>query len=233
MLRQFLSVIISLTVSWIAFTGAHGAQLDDASTQKLKRFVHQNFIHGVPFKEASLYNSNRDVEILVSLLNDRKEQFYWPNIVSVLGMGRNPRATGALIAFIERGEGAVSREEYNAKVSAIIALGYLAGRDPKALDYLSKSLNPNVWSERLKWLPPYKYGISAHNLQLTKHAIQGLGLSGDAGAAKSLMRLRQSKSLGTVEVDSRLREIVDEALKANNSIRTHGLEAYTAAQQRQ
>lgn len=231
-LRCFLSLIMALTICGVCRAGACGAQQDAPSAQKLRRFIHQKFIHGVPFEEASLYNTDGDVEILASLLGNREEEFYWPNIVSVLGMGRNPRATSALITFIEKGEGELSVQAYTAKAAAVIALGYLASRDAKALAYLSRSLEPEVWSSRLKWLPPYKYEVTERNLQFTRHAVQGLGLSGDLKAAKLLARLRQTKSLGTFEMDRSFRELVDEALKANKAIHTYGLEAYIAAQRR-
>lgn len=231
-LRCFLSLIMALTIFGLCRMGARGAQQDDPSAQKLRRFIHQKFIHGVPFGEASLYNTDDDVELLASLLSSREEEFYWPNIVSVLGMGRNPHATSALITFIEKGEGKLSVQEYRAKAAAVIALGYLASRDANALAYLSESLEPEAWSSRLKWLPPYKYGVAERDLQFIRHAVQGLGLSGDLKAEKLLTRLRRTNSLGTFEMDRSFRELVDGALKANKAIRTYGLEAYSAAQRR-
>ena len=192
----------------------------------LRRFVRQSFVHGVPFKEASRYGSDRDVEALISLLRDRAEEFYWPNIVTVLGMGRNPRATAALIAFIETDSGKLSRQEYAAKSSAVISLGYLAGRDAKALDYLLESVDPLVWSKRLSWILPYGDNADSRNLQLTVNAIQGLGLSGNQHAAKQLLNLQQSPSLKIYQTDESLKEILSEALKTNEAIQKYGIESY-------
>lgn len=199
----------------------------------VQRFVRQSFAHGVPFKEASRYGGDEDVDVLIGLLDDRKEEFHWPNVVTVLGMGRNPRATGALISFIERDSGKVSRQEHAAKTSAVIALGYLGGRDAKALDYLLESVDPQVWSKRLGWLPPYKAGVDERNVQLTTNAIQGLGLSGHQRAAETLLRLQQPGSLRIYQRDESLREVVSEALKTNDAVGKYGLEAYYSARQRQ
>ncbi|MDT7809757.1 MAG: hypothetical protein QOJ70_3570 [Acidobacteriota bacterium] len=215
-----------------SLAGAGYKSQSRTSEMSLRRFVRQSFFHGVLFEEASRYRSDRDVATLVSLLNDRAESFYWRNVVAILGMGRNPRATAALIAFIERGSGKLSREEYTAKSAAVISLGYLAGRDTRALDYLLKSVNPAAWSRRLGWLSPYADQSDTRNLQLTKSAIQALGLSGHPQAMRGLLELQQSESLKIYQTDESLRELVDEALKSNEAVRKRGDAAYTRKEPR-
>ena len=225
-----MTYLLRLSLSFMLLSGGLAGAGDKSQSRtpgvSLRRFVKQSFFHGVPFEEASHYRSDRDVATLVSLLNDRAEKFYWSNVVAVLGMGRNPRATTALIAFIERDSGKLSREEYMAKSAAVISLGYLAGRDARALDYLLKSVNPAVWSQRLGWQSPYADQSDTRNLQLTKSAIQALGLSGHPQAKSKLLELQHSESLKIYQTDGSLRELVDEALKKNQAVQKRGVEAY-------
>lgn len=227
-MTYLLQLSLSLTILSGSLAGMGGGGQDTLPRMSLRRFISQSFIHGVPFEEASRYRSDHDVAALVALLNHRAERFYWRNVVAVLGMGRNLRATTPLIAFIERGSGRISSEEYLAKSAAVISLGYLAGRDARALDYLLKSVEPAAWSRRLDWVSPYGDQPDTRDLQLTKSAIQALGLSGHPRAMRELLRLQRTESLKIYETDESLRELVDEALKNNQAVQKRGVEAYTS-----
>jgi hypothetical protein len=118
-----------------------------SSLMDIRDFVRQVFIHGVPYEEATKYDSSV-VPTLLDMLNDPAEEAYWPNIVVVLGMIGDERAVDPLISFIEADDqGDLSREHYAAKTSALMALGYLIDKsgNQKALDYLIDSLAPDTW----------------------------------------------------------------------------------------
>lgn len=200
----------------------------DQHAAQLKALAEQTYIEGVPVKQAHEFSSNQDVNMLVCLLRSKDESAHSSSIAVLLGLGKNTSATAPLIDFIEHGEAEqqLSWPQFAAKTSALVALGYLASTDRNALQYLENHSNPVSWKDaRLTWSGPGRLTIADRNEELSKSAVQGLGVSGNAEAASWLAKL-QSSPQGT---ESEWKDLISEALTANKFIRQYGLEAYSSS----
>jgi len=205
-------------------------QGNQASSMDIRDFVHQVFIHGVPYEEASKYDASA-VPTLLQMLNNPAEEAYWPNIVVVLGMIGDERAVDPIISFIEADvPGGLSREHYAAKTSALMALGYLVNKtgNRKALDYLKASASPETWAGRnIAGVAPFQASSTERNRDFSKFAIFGLALSGRPEAAQALRSLQQPAGAEvTREFQAQVSDLVSEALKENQKIANQGLENY-------
>lgn len=216
----------SLMFCWQSSLVSAGAILQ---SNDVREFVHQIYIHGVPYEEASKFGSDA-VPVLLSMLEDPKEDPYWANIAITLAIIGDDRAVEPLRNFIQEGSGELSMPRFNAKTSAIMALGYLVNKSEnrETLDYLIKSLDPKVWDERgVRWTSPIKMETDDRNVVMTSNAILGLGLSGQPQAAEALQALQQP---GRTDEEKEFREkvapVVEEALKAHAIIAEEGLIAY-------
>ena len=194
----------------------------------VRDFVHQTFIHGVPFDQARQFNTPEAIQTLISMLQDPSEESYWPNIVVTLGMTGNGEALQHLSAFVQRGEGVLSPQAYRAKTSALIAVGYVLGQTRRAevVNYLVRSARPESW-RRLKWASPFMRDIEDRNLQLAQSAIIALGLSGDQSAQNALLNLERQEADKRSTTSGILSEVIQESLKESRKVQTIGLEKYT------
>jgi hypothetical protein len=203
-----------------------------AQDMDIRDFVRQTFIHGVPYEEASRYGSAA-VPILLGMLEDRREQEHWTNIVGVLGMIGDERAVDPLIAFPgARGEDRLTRPQYVAKSSVPLALGYLVNKtgSQRALSYLIESLNPDVWTQRgVTWQSPYHATGVERNLQLTTGAVWGLAVSGRPEAASALRAVQADTSAAGKRLVAQIGVVVGEALVTHAQIARMGLAEYYRA----
>lgn len=196
----------------------------------IKEFVHQIFIHGVPYEEAVKYGPEV-VPTLLAMLADPADEQQWPNIVVVLGMLGDDRAVDPMIAFIGKdAEGALSDAHYRAKTNAVMSMGYLINKtgNAKALAYLKESVDTKAWAERkVGWTSPYHAATSERDLRLTKMAILGLALSGHPAAAETLRSLQQPAATEAgKKFQAQVSDLVSEALNAHKAIAKEGLAGY-------
>ncbi len=212
-------VVLSLSVGLGCAGRARGQGAAD-----VRAFVHQTFIHGVPYAQASRFSST-DATVLLEMLANDQERAFWPNIVVTLCVIGDERAVDPLISFFSRDvPGALSPSEYNAKTGALMSLGYIVNKNGnlKALNYLIDSLNPDTWTARkLTWVSPYQAGEAERNRQLTAMAIAGLALSGHPLARTALLSLQSLTGVAAPDP-----ALVEEALRANAVIASEGLAAY-------
>lgn len=206
------------------------AQKREAGMIDISDFVRQRFIHGVPYEEASKYDSSV-VPTLLSMLNDPAEEEHWANIVIVLGIIGDEHAVDPLIAFIEADyHDDLSSEAYRAKTAALMALGYLINKtgNREAIAYLTTSLNPAAWEARdVVGIAPFQADTTERNDDLSKHAILGLALSGHPRAAQVLRSLQQPARLETQSVfRNEVSDLVTDALKEHAKIARRGLASY-------
>jgi hypothetical protein len=184
----------------------------------------------VPYGQASQFGAN-DVPILLSMLNDKKEEAHWPNIVVTLCMIGDDKAAAPVIAFIDEDvSGKLSPSHYAAKSSAVMALGYLVNKtgNREALDYLKKSLKSDAWTERTTvWLAPHQASAAERDLDLSSMAILGLALSGRPEAAEALRSLQEpAESPAAVRFQAQTSSLVGEALKEHAKVAKDGLGDY-------
>ena len=155
----------------------------------IQDFVRGVHYHGVPYDEARRYPASQ-VPALLKLLADPAESPHWVKVVAVLGMIGDESVAGPLIAFARQGSGMLTPDEYRAKTTVLLALGYLANRTRSrvALDYLLASANAEEWNTRgLRWSSPFHATVAEQNARLSSTALLGLALSG-APAAGELLR---------------------------------------------
>jgi len=132
-------LVASAALLWAGIGASQNHGLED-----IEEFVRQIYVHGIPFEEANRYDASV-APTLLKMLNDPKEQDYWSNIVTTLGIIGDENAVEPMIEFIEKGKaGALTRSQRQAKKSAIMSLGYLINKsgNQKALDYLTTNMTP-------------------------------------------------------------------------------------------
>ncbi|HWM93103.1 MAG TPA: hypothetical protein VN493_20235 [Thermoanaerobaculia bacterium] len=189
-----------------------------AAPVDIRTFVSRLYIHGVPYEEASRFDAETTVPVLLAMLADPEEEQLWPNIVVTLGMIGDERAVEPLIEFLQQEvEGTLSHNHYIAKSSVVMSLGYVINRtgSRRALDFLVESADPETWSHRsLFWASPYHGTDAERDRQLATMSILGLGLSGHPEAAEVLRTLPGPA------------DVIDTALEAHRHIERMGLGAY-------
>jgi hypothetical protein len=223
--------IVALVVT-VVFKPLAGQQGD------IKNFVRQIYFEGVPYEEATSFDSTSSVPILLDMLADSAEEEYWPNIVITLGMLGDERAVAPLIRFLEQDDAGkrLSRPHFVAKTGVLMSLGYLINKSGSqtALTYLTDSVRPGVWRERqLKWVSPHHANEDGRNLQLSTMAILGLALSAHPSAAQTLRSLQKPAANETEKaLQARLKDVITDALRAHETISKEGLASYDRRRRR-
>jgi hypothetical protein len=222
--------LTALDVSMLEFssTGAETPVTEPATD--IRTFVRQLFIHGIPYKEVMRYDDSA-VSTLLYMLADPQEKQFWSNIVFVLGMLGNERAVAPLISFIERNPTEkLDYSEYDAKVNAVFALGYLINKNANrdAMAYLEEGLDPSTWSNRgITWSAPDEATELQRNRELSRAAIIALGLSGNRAGEQALRELaRPAPTAAASAFREEMSRVISEALKANERIAKEGLARY-------
>ncbi|MCP4419299.1 MAG: hypothetical protein GY805_22015 [Chloroflexi bacterium] len=197
----------------------------------IEEYVRQAFIGGVPYEEVSANYDETSVPALLEMLNDPAEEAHWANIVVVLNIIGNEDVVDPIIAFINSEvEGELSRPHYTAKTSALMSLGYLIHRteSEEALNYLIDSLEPVMWEKRgTTGISPFQNSLEESHMELSKHAILGLALSGNSKAAAALRAFQESATEDSPEnFEARMIDIIPEALATNEEIANIGLVDY-------
>jgi hypothetical protein len=224
MMVRLRAIAIAIAVICCGCSLAPASCAQDPSTVHLREFVNQTFIHGVPYSQAQEFRSDRDVEALVCLLNDPEEQPYWRNIATVLGMSGNPHASRPVIRFLEAGDRILAKDIFAAKSAALLALGYLAPKDPEVMSYLEASTDPSVWDRRgVRWSAPYGLSTEERDKNLSKFAILALGISGQPAAAEFLASLKRGEP---VRLSADFSDVIVEALRTNENVQRTGVAAY-------
>jgi hypothetical protein len=245
MTRRFFEVVIAhcLLVGFSASCSVSTAPrgpLPTSSVQgatyptTVEEFVQIRFFHGVPFDAARSYGA-AGVDPLLVLLQNPKFETAWPNAVTTLGMIGDPRATAPLIAFVSSGDTKLSPDQYRAKTSAVMALGYISNlaSDPAALDYLTQGADPVTWQQRtrINWSSPFGGSAQRDARALAEVSILGLALSGKPAAAATLQDIqRRGTDAGASPDARRLGALAGEALREHEKIARLGLQSYYGAQ---
>lgn len=199
-------------------------------TMTIDDFVKQQYIRGVPYEEAIKYGEKHVPELLL-MLSDSANMAYWSNIIVTLGIIGDERAVIPLIDLIKADhEGLLSRGLYNAKTSAIMALGYLINKsgNREALDFLKDCLSPHNWDEtQPDWESPFQSAKVDRNIQLSSVAVLGLTLSGHPEAIEALQALKEPMASETEKkFQSQISNTLDQAIRDCEAISRDGLLQY-------
>ncbi len=218
------------TNSALLATSFYPASATSTDSLPVGAFVKQVFVTGVPYEEASKYGSKQLPELML-MLADSTNIKYWANIVVTLGIIGDDKAVDSIISLIKIDKpGEISRDLYNAKTAAIMALGYLINKsgNREALTFLKGCLNPHAWDESQPiWVSPFQEDHDQRNIQLSSIAILGLTLSGHPDAIAALETLKLPKE---DEVDkkfqSQIRPTLDQSINDCQEIAKDGLLKY-------
>lgn len=203
--------------------------------EQVRQFVRQVYIEGVPYAEASQLSANIALPVLKNILNDPREEEYWANAVITVGMIGSDQGAKLLMDFINRKEAKdkLTRPQTVAKTSAVISLGYIVNKtgNRTALDFLMKGANPQTWSKRnLAWLGEFQTSKSERDKQLASMAVLGLGVSGNADAAKFLETLKAAPTTPQMRTLKQSVPDIDviaaESLETNRAISKDGIRNY-------
>ncbi|HCH31376.1 MAG TPA: hypothetical protein DE045_00355 [Oceanospirillaceae bacterium] len=199
-----------------------------ADTPPITTFVQQLFPHGVPQAQASNYSS-ADTAVLLTLLADSKQQDLHANILETLGYIGDETTVAPIVAYIQGGRGVISAAQFRAKSSGLLALGYILNRNPNssALLYLTDSLDHQTWQARdIAWTTAFFPDLISRDVQLVRQAAVGMTLSGSPQAAAALKRKLSPQVSDNPDLQPASNSMLDEMLKANQTINAHGLDNY-------
>jgi len=170
----------------LAATPPARAQLADGDFAE--QLVRADYVEGLPYAEA------RDltlagIERLVEMLRDPSEAKHHENIVMALGISGALQAYPALIAYQDREvEGEVDASEYRARRALPLAIGHLAGTDPRALRFLLEAARPDEPESAPRWRYLYLREERLARI-LRRAAITGVAMSGQPEAVAALRAL--------------------------------------------
>ena len=154
-------------------------------------FVNQLYIHGLPVADATTQFDTSHVPALLQLVDDPNEAPYVHNIVLMLGLVGDHRATARLTAFIDEAPpGVTPFPRFLALATVPHALGFLAERgDPDALAFLIEHAEPAAWNKVAgNWIiPGQDPGDFRHFM--TKNVIFGLSVAAKPRAEAVLNQL--------------------------------------------
>ena len=207
-----------------------------AQTVSIQEFVRSVHYDGIPYDDARLYPTSLAPGLL-RMLDDPAEAPYWVNIAGVLGMIGDESVVTPLVAFARRGNGVLTPDEYRAKTTVLIALGYVVNHTGSrlALDYLLSSVSPDVWDARgFLWTSPFHATSGERDARLSKTALLGLALSAAPEAGELLRTLTRGASPAvrlTPGQAAAMRQPSQEALLEFDAVSRLGLSQYYSQRQ--
>lgn len=198
--------------------------------------VRTTYYHGIPYQHARSLGPEA-VPTLLELLGRDEEREHWANIVTVLGIVGDGRATEPLIDFLEhRFAGPLDGATYSALVAVPTSLGLLArDSNSRAFAYLRDATSLEFWQvKQLAWSLPSLEG-QERDLLMVRRSITGLGFSGSEAALEHLRAMRASLDvLASTERGAQtrtlLQENVIEAIGIGERILSLGYERFFAAE---
>ncbi len=210
---QFMSLILAVAMS---------APLAAQEREPLESFVTGGFYHGLPRAQAESYGPEAVPELL-EILNDPSQQEHWDQVVDMLSIVGDARATPALQAFFEdRFEGAIAIDAYQALVQVPRAMGEIAQRgDRQAQAWLERGLMPEDWANRsIGWAVP-ALNDADRRVLFSKLNISGLSRVGNQSSLTKLREVRQSID-ARVDIKPVLAPTLREAIVVNELILERG-----------
>ncbi|MEM7588178.1 MAG: hypothetical protein AAF560_32620 [Acidobacteriota bacterium] len=185
--------------------------------------VRGTYYHGLPY-ELGHSLGPKAVPTLLELLAKPEEREHWANIITVLGMIGDDRATESLVEFLERRfEGKVDPATYRALLEVPTSLGLLA-RDPssRAFAYLREGTSLEAWKDRrLSWASA-SLEREKRDLLMVRRSITGLGFSGTEAAREHLRGLQSS--LEDTSLARVVQHDVSEAIEMSERVEELGYE---------
>ena len=206
--------IFTVVMSLLTIPQSSSAQ----EREPVRDFVTAQYYHGIPREQAAAYGPEA-VPALLAVLDDPSARDSWDQVVDMLSIVGDERATPALTDFFEnRFEGTVTLETFQALTQVPRALGAIASRgDPEAEEWLQRGLNPQAWTEgRVRWTIPALQSAEKPAL-LSKLSILGMARVGSRSSLERLQNLQ--KSIETTDAPAlALQPAINEAIATNELI---------------
>ena len=152
-----------------------------------EEFLDRIYIHGIPFSQVSRFGG-ADAEKFKAVLADPMRKRQWRNASVALGAIGTPEAVEGVCAFVCAGIGQLDHESYQAKLAAVVSLGYGASRKvhAPALDQLAKLTSVDHLKREVRWRAPGRGAGESTVQMLADASFSALALSGKPEAADLL-----------------------------------------------
>lgn len=169
--------------------------------------LRRHWVHGLPFAEVSAYGANA-VPAALAMLETLADRPFWSNAVLAVGVLGNSEHVRTLVAFFQRGEGALTPSESRAKSAVLVAVGFIQSRNPSqaAQAFLLSNSNPNAVT--VAWTPAGQQDKQIASRSVARMAAVGLAYSGTAVAAARLNDIQQSIERGAFSLNTGVGEPV-------------------------
>jgi hypothetical protein len=192
----------------LLFATTHPARAQLAEVEFAEKLVRVHYFEGIPYAEARELTS-ASVERLIEMLRDPAETEHRENIIMALGVSGAPQAYPALVEFWEEEiEGEVAAIEYQARRALPLAMGHLAGTDPRALQFILEAARREEPEPAQRWSYLYLRDQRLAGI-LRRAAITGVAMSGRPEAIATLHNLGERARLRpdtTHELRTHIRE---------------------------
>jgi HEAT repeat protein len=193
--------------------------------EQVRNFVTPTYSEGVPYDKARALGPQAE-PILLQLIDRQDMTAARSNIVVTLGILGSPAAVQRIITVLEAGSGALTPDDVQTRMNAVVALGYASNvaADPTSLNYLQSGTNVAYWiPPRIAWTLP-DGGSPASRLRT--RAISALGLSGKSDALQMLQQLQTTGGGGRGGPSTSEQALIAEAIETNQYVAKHGLSRY-------
>ncbi|MCI2285742.1 hypothetical protein L3081_23140 [Colwellia sp. MSW7] len=213
--------LILLSILTVTFPLAAKEQSD------VTEFVQQMFVQGIPYEEASTYDSSNVITLKDMLRNPEYLQ-HWGKIAVMISIIGDESVVEDIIYFIENDPtGDFGKPHLLAKKNALFGLGYLINRtqNKTAEKYLTKGLEPAEWDKRGVLTLGRFSDSDTRNQYLSKASLLGLAISGSEDTLKAILKLeatdkKSSKFRGNID------HMLGDLIATNSEIKSRGLKKY-------
>jgi hypothetical protein len=209
---------------------------DQEALPPVKEFVRRVHLHGIPYATASRYTKDEDLAALLEMLKSPDDREWWPNVATTICFMGKASAVESLIGFVNGGpkleatENPGQRAVTTARRAAVAHMGVIVNKtnDKTALDFITRlaRLRPEAVAG-FNWIPKEEGPAltSKDAIQgLAYAAVQGLAVSGNDNAAKTLDELGTNES----PLPETILGAIGQAVKVNRNMKAKkiDLDAY-------
>lgn len=159
---------------------------DGPAPQSAGEFLNTLYIHGIPYSHVANFGP-ADAEKFKAVLRNPSLKSQWVNASVALAAVGTPDAVNHVRDFVAAGRGQLGHREYQAKLAAVVGLGYGARKaNPAALDQLAKYTSTDAWKKEVHWTAPESSTNETEEKTLTSASFSGLAISGEKEAGDVL-----------------------------------------------
>ena len=224
---RFMKWQVTVVLCGVIGVGAAGSAQEQAH-EDLRAYVQSDSFPQSYRQVSEALDSSATPELVAMLGSSALKATDWRRAAGVLGVVGDERAVEPLIEFVSRPEPQqpMPQTHDDARMAALMALGGIVNRtgDERALNYLIDSLTPRVWRQRkIDGLPSRASSYAEYDLELSKYAVFGLALSGNARAGEALELLDESPAPEQVQFRRSLGTTLPQWLEVHRLVAERGI----------